>query len=336
MSETKAVTKKVSESEGVTPRGFFEVWKDWFIAFGKYLGRKFHSPLGIWMFSVWLTSDVIMGITNTLRGETFWDGPNYWLYVFMTYGLNAGQSPDELFISKPVLSWIFAPMIVLNLAIILYVLPASGYFRNGAFPIEQEDLKKSSMFFNAKDIWGSELINPNHPKWTMTYLWIMFMPIFLGTLLAAIYNYIVFKLIKKQKYLPSAKNVLLVSFFACLFTGLEMALLSGDITFQFSKFFKSLFVERKNNQFLVYGLQYGESGQYHPISLAFSMWLINLIPFFFVYGIFLFVGNIKTIVENLDLPYRKLKDYIEARREPVATFMHDFDEVESKESLKSK
>lgn len=321
MSETKT-SKELDE---VQMRGFFEVWRDWGIAFAKYLWKKFHSPLGIWMFSVWLTSDLIMGITNTLRGGTFWGGPKYWLEVFMTYGLNAGQTTEELFISKPVLDWIFSPMIVLNLAIILYVLPASGYFRNGRFPIEEQDLKKSSMFFSAQDIWGSDLLNPNHPKWTLTYLWIMFMPIFIGTLIAAIYNYVVFKLVKNQTYLPSAKSILIINLLATLFTGIEMALLTGDITLQFSGFFKTLFVERKNNTFLIYGLQYGETGQYHPIALAISMWLINLIPFFFVFGIFLFVGNIKTIVLNLNLPYRKLKEYIHSRREPLAEFLHDFE-----------
>jgi len=255
-----------------------------------------------------------MGVTNTLRGDSFWNGPYYWLKVFLTYGLNVDQNPNFLFISKSFLPWIFSPMIVLTLGITLYVLPESGYFRNGALPIEENDFKLYGKFFNEENIWGSELIDPAHPKWTKTYLWIVFMPIFLGAVIAGLYNFFIFKKIKKTKHLPKVKSILLWHLFACIFTGVEMALMTGNIEIRFEDFFYSLFVDRKANKVFIYGLQYGRQGQYHPISLAISMWIINLLAFFAVYAILITLGELDKIIKNIDWPYKRIKMMIESRK----------------------
>ena len=314
---TKAtkLEKGTSVSDRMRTRTFFEVWKDWFVALVKYIWKKLHSPLGVWMFSTWLVSVIIMGVTNTLRGDSFLNGPHYWLSVFLTYGLNVNQNPDDLFVSRSFLPWIFAPMIVLTLGVTLYILPESGYFRNGAFPIKEKDFKSLGFFFNDPDIWGSELIDPAHPKWTKTYIWIVFMPIILGAIIGGLYNFLMFKVLKKQKrYLPKAKNVLLWHLLACVITAVEMALMTGDIELRFSEIFYSLFVDRKSNKVFIYGLQYGRLGQYHPISLSLSMWIINLTAFFLVYIILITMGNLDKIAKNIDWPYRKVKGMIEARK----------------------
>ena len=91
-----------------------------------------------------------MGITNSLRGDehTFWEGPSYWMSVFLTYGLNGGQDPGLRIIAKPVLVWFFAPMVVLILGFTLFVLADSGFFRNGAFPVDELDFAQSHKFFS--------------------------------------------------------------------------------------------------------------------------------------------------------------------------------------------
>jgi len=310
------------EQTRLGPRTTTEVWKDWGKAVGKYVWKKFHSPMGIYLFSTWLISVFIMGLTNSFRGESFFEGPRYWLEVFMTYGLNEGQgsSLHYRFIAKPVIVWFLSPMLVLLLGTTLYFLADSGFLKNGALPLADEnDFAQSYRFFNYPDIWGSELINKAHPKWVKMYIWIVFMPIILGAIVAGLYNFIMFKKIKKQKYLPSVKKFLSIMFIASLFVGIEMALVSGDITLEFTQLFVSLFIERKSNKFLIYGFEYaesrGETGQYHPIALAITMWLIYLIPFLAIYGIFLFIGNLDKIWKNKDWLFKKIAGYVTARQE---------------------
>ena len=321
--ETEDATLTTTE---LGPRTFLEVWKDWFKAFGKWTWNKLHSPMGIYILVTWLTSILIMGITNSLRGEghTFWEGPSYWMTVFLTYGLNGGQDPNLRLIANPVLVWFFAPMVALILGFSLFLLADSGFFRNGAFPVAELDFAQSHRFYNVEDIWGSELINPANPKWTNTYLWIVLMPIILGAVISAIYNFIMFKVVlKRKRYIPRARSFLLLVFLGSVITGTALALMTGDITLNFRAILFSLFVNRKSNNFLIYGFEYSnQQGQYHPIAVSFSIWLIYIVPFLFTYGVFLIIGNSDRFWANRDYLYRRVKEAILARRAPVL----DFDE----------
>ncbi|MBY8999835.1 MAG: hypothetical protein KGD64_02875 [Candidatus Heimdallarchaeota archaeon] len=322
---------KNTETEEVTldpinmgPRTFLGVWKDWFIAIGKWIWSKFHSPMGIYIFATWLISILIMGITNSLRGpeHTFWEGPSYWMSVFLTYGLNGGQDPGLRFIAKPILVWFFAPMVSLILGSSLFLLADSGFFRNGANPVDELDFAQSHRFYSMDDIWGSELISISNPKWTIMYFWIVLAPIVLGAVVTGTYNFIMFKLVqKKKKYLPSAKSFLLLTFLGSIITGTSLALMTGNITLKFRDLLFSLFVDRKSNNFLIYGLNYAnEQGQYHPIAVAFSTWLIYLIPFLVIYAIFLIVGNLDKIWKNRNYLYNKITYSIESRKTPLLDF----------------
>ena len=319
------------------PRTFFGVLGDWFTAFGKWIWKKFHSPMGIYLFSTWFISMLIMGITNSLRGpsHTFWEGPSYWMSVFLTYGLNDGQDPSLRVIANPVLVWFFAPMVALILGASLFMFADSGFFRNGAFPVDELDFAQSHKFYSMNDIWGSELIDPANPKWTNMYIWIVIMPIILGAVVSATYNFIMFKLVKKRKKcIPSAKSFLLIVFFASLLTGTAMALMTGNIFLSFRNILFSLFVDRKTNSFLIYGFEFtGEQGQYHPIAVAFSTWLIYLIPFLIIYAIFLLVGNLDKIWENKDYVVRKINEAIEARKIPDLDFQGELDNDEIADNL---
>ncbi|MCK5408718.1 MAG: hypothetical protein KAJ30_00505, partial [Candidatus Heimdallarchaeota archaeon] len=128
---------------------------------------------------------------------------------------------------------------------------------------------------------------------------------------------------------PSAKSFLLLAFIACFITGITMALMTGDITLSFRNILFSLFVDRKTNNFLVYGLGYAnEQGQYHPIAVAFSTWLIYLIPFLIIYAIFLLIGNLDKMWVNRGYLIRKISDSIEARKTPVLDFQEQLDNDE--------
>ena len=317
------------DSTEMGPRTFFGVWGDWFVALGKWMWKKFHSPMGIYLFSTWFISILIMGITNSLRGpsHTFWEGPSYWMSVFLTYGLNGGQDPGLRIIAKPILVWFFVPMVALILGSALFLFADSGFFRNGAFPVDELDFAQSHKFYSMDDIWGSELINPANPKSTNMYLWIVIMPIILGAVVSGTYNFIMFKLVKKKKkFIPSAKSFLLIAFIASLITGIAMALMTGDITLRFRNILFSLFVDRKTNNFLIYGFAYlNEQGQYHPIGVAFSTWLIYLIPFSIIYAIFLLIGNFDKIWANRGYIVRKIVDSIKARQTPVLDFQEQLD-----------
>lgn len=328
-----------TEAEGVNvdstemgPRTFVGVLGDWLVAIGKWIWKKFHSPMGIYLFSTWFISILIMGITNTLRGpsHTFWEGPSYWMSVFLTYGLNGGQDPNLRVIANPVLVWFFAPMVALILGFALFMLADSGFLRNGAFPVDELDFAQSHKFYSMENIWGSELINPANPKWTNMYIWIVLAPIILGAVISATYIFIVFKIIKKKKkYLPSAKSFLLISFVASLSTGTSMALMTGNITLSFRNILFSLFVDRKTNNFLIYGLAHtNEQGQYHPIGVAFSTWLLYLIPFLMIYAIFLLIGNLDKMWVNRNYIVRKIVDAIEDRKTPDLDFQEKLDNDE--------
>ncbi|MHA2357264.1 MAG: hypothetical protein ACXABK_00660 [Candidatus Heimdallarchaeaceae archaeon] len=311
-----------------TLRSESEVLGDWSKGFLKWLGKKIHSPMGIYFIVTWVLSILTMGVTNTLRGGSFLDGPRYWMDVFLTYGLNAGQDSMLRFIAKPFLVWLFAPMVVLMLGFTLFMLTDSGFFRNGADPVAELDFNQSHRFFSIDNIWGSSkhingssvVLDDPSPKWTLTYFWIVWFPIIIGAIVAAIYNFIIFKKIKKERYLPKPRNFLLITFVASFVIGLQMALMTGNIGLSFRQLFYSLFVERVQNNFLIYGFEYGGQGQYHPIALTIVIWLLYLVIFLMVYFIFIILGNMDNIWKNLDYPYRRVVNYINARKAPDLSF----------------
>ena len=316
MSAEKTEATEISNiSTEMRPRSFVEVWSDWAKAFLKYAWKKLHTPLGVWMIAIWLSSILIMGFTamSTAEEITFVDGPSYWLNVFLTYGLNGGQDVALRFVAKPFMKWVFAPMVSIVLGILLFILPDSGFFRNGLFPTEELNFEATHKFFSIKDIWGSDL-HTAHPKWTNMYLWIVFMPVIIGTVVAGFYNLIMFKLFLKRRHLPKAKNMLIWNLIATLITGIQMALMTGDIVLRFSGILRSLFVERKTNNFLEYGLMYGGTGQYHPIGLAFTMWLVNMIPFLLVYFVLMIIGNLDVYWQKRDYFYRRVRLFIDERK----------------------
>lgn len=318
---TEAKEKDIQTTE-LGPRTQKEVWRDWSLASVKYIWKKIHSPFGIYLLSTWFISFLIMGITNTLRGGKFFEGPSYWIDVFLTYGLNSGQDSTIRFIAKPFLVWFFAPMVVLILGWGLFLLADSGFLRNGALPVAEKDFNELQRFFSYDNIWGQKLINPARPKWTQTYIWLVFMPILLGAAVSALYNFIVFKKIKKTRYLPKAGKFLSVVAISCLILGVEMALMTGNITLDFIGLFYSLFVDRTLNEFIIYGSQYTTAGgkvhpgQYHPVGVGLTMWLLYLVPFMVTYGIFLIIGNLDNVWKNKDFVYRWVKNFIVSRREP--------------------
>ena len=335
MQADKTETEEINiDTTEMGPRTFFGVLEDWFVAFGKWMWKKFHSPMGIYLFSTWLISVLIMGITNSLRGHSFWEGPSYWMNVFLTYGLNGGQDIASRIIAQPVLVWFFAPMVALILGFSLYMLADSGFCRNGAFPVDELDLSQFHRYYNVENIWGSELINQANPKLTNMYIWIVLMPIILGAVVSATYNFIMFKLVqKRKKFIPSVKSFLLIVFIACLIIGTAMALITGDIVLSFRYILFSLFVDRKTNSFLRFGFEYGMQGQYHPMGVAYTTWLLYLIPFLIIYAMFLFIGNLDKIWMNKDYLIRKIVDSIKARKTPVLDFQGQLDIEESEDQV---
>ncbi|MCG3220271.1 MAG: hypothetical protein H7641_02730 [Candidatus Heimdallarchaeota archaeon] len=328
VSQSTESQEQTAHSTDMRPRSFGEVWKDWSLATLKFIGKKIHSPFGIYLLVTWLISILTMCITNTLRGESFFDGPRYWMEVFLTYGLNSNQNPALRFIAKPFVIWFFAPMVALFLGFTLLILVDSGFFRNGADPISEIAFNQKHRFYNVPDIWGSNvhingspiLLNDLSPKGTQTYFWIVWIPILLGAFIAAVYNFIVFKKIKKTKYLPKASTFLVGVFVGCVIVGTSLALMTGDIELSFKDIFYSLFVERVTNKFLVYGFEYESQGQYHPVGSSFTMWLIFMIPFLIIYGFFIVIGNLDNIWKNIDFPVRKVREFIRARQAPELVF----------------
>ena len=298
-------------STDLSPRSFGEVWKDWFLAALKSIWKKIHSPFGIFVISTWFISVFIMGLTNTFRGGSFWEGPSYWIDVFLTYGLNIGQESALRLIAKPVFVWFFAPIIVLLLGFSLFLLSDSGFFLTSP-----EQAFDPSRYFSIQDIWGSQILNPDKPKFTKTYLWLVIMPLILGAIVSGTYNFIMFKMVKKRKHIPSAKIFLLVVVIFALIIGIEMALMTGELVLEFKKLFYSLFVDRRNNQFLIYGLEHGGEGQYHPIAITLTVWLLFLVPFLAIYLILLIIGNFDNIWKNKNFIYRRIVKFIESRQEP--------------------
>jgi hypothetical protein len=298
-------------STDLSPRSFGEVWKDWFLTALRAIWRKIHSPLGILVISIWFISVFTMGLTNTFRGGSFWDGPSYWISVFLTYGLNTGQEATLRLVAKPVFVWFFAPVVVLLLGVSLFLLSDSGFFLTSS-----EQAFDPSRYFSIQDIWGSQVVNPDKPKFTRTYLWLVLMPLILGAIISGTYNFIMFKIIKKRKHIPSAKTFLVIIVLFALIIGIEMALMTGEIVLEFKKLFYSLFVDRRDNQFLIYGLEHGGEGQYHPIAVTLTVWLLFLVPFFAIYLILLIIGNLDNIWKNRNFIYRRIVKFLESRREP--------------------
>jgi len=233
------------------------------------------------------------------------------LFVFLTYGLNTGQDATLRLVAKPVFVWFFAPIVVLLLGVSLFLLSDSGFFLTSS-----EQAFDPSRYFSIQDIWGSQIVNPDKPKFTGTYLWLVIMPLILGAIISAIYNFIMFKIIKKKKHIPSAKTFLMLVVLFALIIGIEMALMTGELVLEFKRLFYSLFVDRRDNQFLIYGLEHGGEGQYHPIAVTLTVWLLFLVPFFAIYLILLIIGNLDNIWKNKNFLYRRIVKFIESRQEP--------------------
>ena len=336
VSKEVEVEEEEAIAKDVTLRTESEVFLDWGIGFFKWLGKKIHSPMGIYFLSSWVVSILTMGVTNTLRGESFFDGPRYWMDVFLTYGLNSDQDSLLRIIAKPFLVWLFAPMVALMLGFTLFMLTDSGFFRNGADPVAEIDFNQAHRFFSIDNIWGSGnhingssiVVNDPSPKWNLTYFWIVWVPIILGAIIAASYNFIVFKKIKKEKYMPKPRNFLVITLIASIVIGIQMALMTGNIGLRFRELFYSLFVERVKNNFLIYGFEYGGQGQYHPVALSVTIWLLYLVVFLMVYAIFILIGNLDNIWKNIDYPYRRVVKAIDARRAPDLSFDEKVDNFE--------
>ena len=163
--------------------------------------RDYIGPTGIWMICYYVISIFIMICINVARvgwsGEAIFAAPAYFAQLFINYGLNAGKvdAPDtdpdlDFYYEKiefgPFLvsaSWIFAPMIIYVLGILMSILPGSGYPNPGGY----YDVNDNFLYFHERTI----LLNEN--KLGGFYFLIAWLPIILATFFGAFISKRIFK-----------------------------------------------------------------------------------------------------------------------------------------------
>ncbi|HUU77192.1 MAG TPA: hypothetical protein VMX55_02525 [candidate division Zixibacteria bacterium] len=243
--------------------------------------RDYIGPTGIWIITYYLTSIFIMIVMNIARvgwsGEAIFAAPSYFAQLFLNYGLNAGKVPAEsgeelidfyfekLEFGRPLISasWIFAPMIIYVLGLMISFLPGSGYPAPEGYYI----LNNNFMYFHERTV----LLNDH--KTGGFYFVLVWIPIIMACFLGAFISKRIYKDPNQYKSFNVVK-VMLFSLIPCLIVSYAMAKMTGEISFSFFGAIKTIFTNSYEN----YGFFF--TGQYHPNALLFTSWFINLIPTF--------------------------------------------------------
>lgn len=245
------------------------------------------SPTTVWFASLYFFSLIAIIIFNVVRTggdiNAVFTGPEYYASLFLHYGLNEGSTYNSPFASG-VLSWLFAPFLVIFMGIPLFFLKEAGWAYNSPF-FEISQINKTYAFFNT-NVFGYEIVFLGQ-KGNAFFFGMVWLPIICATIVTAIYKIHT----KRDSWIVTRFVInLLISFWL----GLELAKMTDpNLYFEWSEFIPTLVDHRFTNNFVVF------EGHYNPM-------MIMLLFTFFQIAPMVILG----LVEG---GYKSLKIYLQKR-----------------------
>jgi hypothetical protein len=236
----------------------------------KYLGSKegiiqyTTSPTFVWFAGLYITSLIMMILLNLSRVGLSWEGlttgPQYFMRIFMYYGLNATYISNEFILNGG--AWLLGPFVTVFLGLALIILSDAGF----AFNSEMDDPLGTRFYaFFREDVYGYD-VNIFGNKGNMFYIALVWIPIISASIMVIIAK-------RRLNRTSSLVTRFVVSFVIAIFIGNTFSRISDpNMHYEWSGFFHSLFVDRRQNAFVVY------DGEYPPMMIATFLTLIQIFP----------------------------------------------------------
>ncbi|NPE08871.1 MAG: hypothetical protein GNW80_11375 [Asgard group archaeon] len=253
------------------------------------------GPTGLWILSFYLASIFMMIVLNIARlgftGEAIFSAPSYFTQLFISYGLNSGKiavPPPDTLLELPAYldvdyglqkidfanaltsgAWLFAPLVIYVLGLLLAILPGSGFPQ----PIGDFDYLTNFQYFHNFVPFLGFTVNPETNIMTTTgafYFLIAWLPIILACLIGAFVTKRIFK--EKKNRSISVLKLMILNLVTGFIVGMQMGAITGEVNFRIIGALKTIFTSSYDNT------GYFFSGQYHPNTIIIVSWFVNFIP----------------------------------------------------------
>ncbi|NHJ48106.1 MAG: hypothetical protein FK733_09990 [Asgard group archaeon] len=252
------------------------------------------GPTGFWLLIYYASSLFMMIVLNIARIgwslEAIFTAPMYIAQIFINYGLNSGKvedttvgSENDFMYEKADLdnvmtsaAWLFAPMVVYVLGLLMIILNGAGYPQ----PVGDYDYLLNFQYFHQ----FVPFLNEN--KSGGFYFLIVWLPIIISTVIAAFVSKRLFREGIKQPNI-NVIRILLFNILVGFAVGMQLGVITGDVEFKFRGAIGTILTNDYDN----WG--YFFYGQYNPNSIMFTSWFINFIPLFIGVAWHALYGNIE-------------------------------------------
>jgi len=282
--------------------------------------KEYIGPTGVWMLAYYFSSIFLMIVLNIARvgwsGEAIFAAPAYFAQLFLNYGLNAGKvladpldTENDYYLEKiefnrPMMSasWIFAPIIIYVLGLMLSLLIGSGY----PAPEGEYSYLENFYYFHERTValTGDPLAD-NPGKSGGFYFLIVWIPIILSAIIGAVVAKRLFKDPKVHKSFNVVK-VMVFNLIMGFFVGLQLGLMTGTVRISFIGAIVTIFTSSYDNTGFIF------SGHYNPNAIMIASWFINFIPIFVITFVYMLYGPIedrvlKLIIKNPEAQAEKIE-----------------------------
>ena len=253
------------------------------------------GPTGLWLLCFYLASIFMMIVLNIARlgftGEAIFSAPTYFTQLFISFGLNSGRTeapPPDILLELPAYldpdyglqkidfanaltsgAWLFAPLVIYVLGLLLLILPGSGFPQ----PLGDFNYLLNFQYFHHFVPFLGFDVDPVTGIMTTTgafYFLIALLPIILACLIGAFVTKRVFK--EKKDRSISVLKMMVFNLAAGFIVGMQMGTITGDVNFRITGTLRTIFTSSYDNT------GYFFSGQYHPNTIIIVSWFVNFIP----------------------------------------------------------
>jgi len=289
---------------------------------------KISSPTTVWFGSLYFFGLFSMIMNNIFRLGFSWNAianaPSYYAGLFLNYGLNSEgtyTSPYE----SGILAWLMAPFIAIWMGLVLYYLRDAGFAYNGNTRFMDPFLPAGNPFyaFFSTDVYGAgDLIFGI--KGNMFYISIVWMPIIFASILTLIYS----KWTKRESWIVTR---VFFNFVIAAWIAVNLAKITNPtVSLNLGGFFKSVFVDRRNNYFVVY------DGQYNPAMLTFVFALFQFVSIVVAAAIDGLI-SLSYLIRRKYEEYQERQEYLEeAKSKGITKLPWEEDEAEMNASASNK
>ncbi len=270
--------------------------------------KQYIGPTGVWMLCYYFISIFIMIAMNVARvgwsGEAIFAAPAHFAQLFLNYGLNAGKvaadpldTVNDFYLEKiefgrPLMSasWLFAPVIVYVIGLMLSILSGSGYPQ----PTGDYGYLENFFYFHERTVaLNGDPLADNPGKSGGFYFLIVWLPVILSAIIGAIISKRLFTKDPKQHKSFNVIKIMMYNLFAGFIVGLQMGYMTGKVTFNIWLSIATIVTSSYDNTGYIF------SGQYNPNVIMFTSWFVNFIPIIIVAAIYILYSPFEDKITNL-------------------------------------